>query len=109
MFARLLRLQITGLLRHLSNDCFFFVKTLLWSRLQDTTRGPTDISGNLFTISFWGIFEYRFGFLVANFPGPFGTFLFSSISLCNIFTFFILNSFTCYYIIINFMFVVPGF
>ena len=93
---------------YLTDDGLLFVKALFRSRLQNTSRWTTQIPRNFPTICFWWILEHCLCFLGTNFSGPFGTFLFSCVTLCYIFTFLILNSFTSYYIVINFMFMISN-
>ena len=117
LFEFSLKVKVMGLnpgyllksfLLYLTDDGLLFVKALFRSRLQNTSRWTTQIPGHFSTICFWWIFEHCFGFLGTNFSGPFGTFLFSCITLCYIFTFLILNSFTSYHIVINFMFMISN-
>ena len=93
---------------YLTDDGLLFVKALFRSRLQNASRWTTQIPGHFSTIGFWWILQHCLCFLGTNFSGPFGTFLFSCVTLCYIFTFLILNSFTSYYIVINFMFMISN-
>ena len=51
VLALLLGLKVTGLLGNLWNNSLLPVKALLWARFELTTWWPTELTGNLFTLS----------------------------------------------------------
>jgi len=100
--ANSLWFQITGFFGNLLDDGFFSVEAFFFSGNLGGTSS-TDFSGNLFTFGFWAVFLYVFLVRLTLLYGPFGTFLFSGVTLSNIFTLFFCDGFTFYLVFLNIM------
>jgi len=103
-----LGLKVAGLLWDLLNNGLFLVKALLWPRCQFTARWTTEFSWNLLALSFRAVFLDDLFVRCADLFGPGGALLFSSVTLSDVFTFFLLNCFTAHNIILNFVLMVGG-
>merc|ERR1719259_636985 len=68
----------------------------------------TNFSGNLLTFGFWAVFLYLSSAGLTLLDWPFGTFLFSGVTLGDIFTLFFLDSFTLNYVILDIVFSVTS-
>ena len=89
------------------DDSFFSIKAFL---LSGNLSGSwsTDFTGNLFTFGFGAVFLYVLGILFADNTGPFSTFLFSGVTLGDIFTFLVLDGLAFNNIIRNVVFLISG-
>jgi hypothetical protein len=107
--TRLLGFEVTSFFRHLSDDSLLSIETLFWARCWDTGTRSAKLSGYLFTFSLGCVFEDGLGVFGTSGDGPFATLLLSSVSLSDIFAFLFKFLSTFHYIILDLMFMVPGF
>ena len=89
------------------DDSFFSIKAFLLSGYLRSSWS-TDFTGNLFTFGFGAVFLYVLSILFADNTGPFSTFLFSGITLGDIFTFLVLDGLAFNNIIRNVVFLISG-
>jgi len=101
-------LYIPSFFRNLGNNGFSPVKAFLWSWLQETARRTAELTGNFLALSFRAVLLDPLSVLGTHLFWPFGTFLLSSVSLGDIFTFLFLNGLTLNYVILNIVLVVSG-
>merc|ERR1719385_454464 len=103
MFADLLWFQVTGFVWYFLDNGFFSIETFFSSGNLCGTRS-TNFTWNLLTFGFWAVFLNLSSTGLTLLDRPFGTFLFGSITLGDIFTLFFLDGFTFYGIVLNVMF-----
>ena len=93
VFTDSLGFQVTSFFWDFLDDSFFSVEAFFLSGNLSGTRS-TNFSGNLLTFGFWAVFLYLSSAGLTLLDRPFGTFLFSGITLGDIFTLFFLDGFT---------------
>jgi len=108
MLALLLGLQVAGLLWDLRDNSFSLVKAFWLSRPEKTTRGATELTWDLLTLSFWGVLLDPLPLGVTDLLGPLGTLLLSSVALGHILAFLLLDGLALNNIILNIVLVIPG-
>jgi len=107
VFTDSLGFQVTGFFWDFLDDSFFSVEAFFLSGNLSGTRS-TNFSGNLLTFGFWAVFLYLSSAGLTLLDRPFGTFLFSGVTLGDIFTLFFLDGFTLNYVILDIVFSVTG-
>merc|ERR1711944_209112 len=107
VFTDSLGFQVTSFFWDFLDDSFFSVEAFFLSGNLSGTRS-TNFSGNLLTFGFWAVFLYLSSAGLTLLDWPFGTFLFSGVTLGDIFTLFFLDSFTLNYVILDIVFSVTS-
>lgn len=107
--ASLLGFEVTSFFRHLGDDSLLSIETFLWARLGNTATRSAKLSGNLFAFGLGCVFFDRYGGFGTFGPGPFATLLLSSVTLSNIFAFFVKDFFAFNNIVFNIMLMISSF
>lgn len=107
--ASLLGFEVTSFFRHLGDDSLLSIETFLWARLGNTATRSAKLSGNLFAFGLGCVFFDRYGGFGTFSPGPFATLLLSSVTLSNIFAFFVKDFFAFNNIVFNVMLMISSF
>jgi len=108
MLALLLWFQVAGLLWHLRDNGLTLLEALLWAWLELTAGWAAQLTWHLLTFGFWGVLLDVLLLRCALLSGPLGTLLLSGVTLGDIFTLLVIDSFAVNNIILNIMFVISG-